>query len=84
MKGANIHNIYKKNDSTLMILQRRLKATLDRPGMEIIQQHGQLPPVECYSEQLNQLLMNILFNWIDPIEGSLLNGYKTNQPQTDV
>jgi signal transduction histidine kinase len=48
--------------------------------MEIIQQYGQLPPVECYSEQLNQLLMNVLVNGIDPIEDSLLNGYKINQP----
>jgi hypothetical protein len=36
MKAANIHNIHEEIDSTLIILQSRLKATLDHPGMEII------------------------------------------------
>jgi signal transduction histidine kinase len=55
-------------DSTLLILQHRLKATSDRPEIEIIQDYATLPLVECYAGQLNQVLMNILVNSIDAIE----------------
>ncbi|WP_413174085.1 ATP-binding protein [Anabaena azotica] len=81
MKAVNIHEGI---DSTLMILQSRLKPTSDRPGIEIIKQYGQLPPVECYPGQLNQVFMNILVNGIDAIEEALLNGYKINQPQIEI
>jgi signal transduction histidine kinase len=55
-------------DSTLLILQHRLKATSNRPEIEIIQDYATLPLVECYAGQLNQVLMNILVNAIDAIE----------------
>ncbi|NDJ19615.1 trifunctional serine/threonine-protein kinase/ATP-binding protein/sensor histidine kinase [Myxacorys almedinensis] len=55
-------------DSTLMILQHRLEATLERPEIEVIKDYGQLPQVECYPGQLNQVVMNILTNAIDALE----------------
>jgi signal transduction histidine kinase len=57
-------------DSTLMILQSRLKATADRPAIKIIRNYGNLPKVECYAGQLNQVFMNLLSNAIDAIEES--------------
>ncbi|MFN6487621.1 MULTISPECIES: MASE1 domain-containing protein [unclassified Nostoc] len=57
-------------DSTLMILQHRLKATAERPEIEIIKNYSTLPLVECYAGQLNQVFMNILVNAIDAIEDS--------------
>ncbi|HEY9749093.1 MAG TPA: ATP-binding protein [Allocoleopsis sp.] len=61
-------NIHEGIDSTLMILQHRLKARPERPEIEIIKDYGQLPLVECYAGQLNQVFMNILVNAIDALE----------------
>jgi signal transduction histidine kinase len=61
-------NLHEGLDSTLMILQHRLKARPERPEIEVIKQYGQLPLVECYAGQLNQVFMNILVNAIDALE----------------
>jgi signal transduction histidine kinase len=55
-------------DSTLMILQNRLKARGDRPEIEVIKEYGDLPQIQCYAGQLNQVFMNLLVNGIDAIE----------------
>jgi PAS domain S-box-containing protein len=67
-KTADIHDGI---DSTLMILQNRLKAKDDRPEIAVIKHYGDLPLVECYAGQLNQVFMNILVNAIDALEESL-------------
>ncbi|NEO28413.1 MAG: HAMP domain-containing histidine kinase, partial [Kamptonema sp. SIO4C4] len=65
MKAINIHeNI----DSTLMILQNRLKAKADHPEIEIIKDYGDLPLVDCYAGQLNQVFMNLISNAIDVLD----------------
>ncbi|MEH2047837.1 trifunctional serine/threonine-protein kinase/ATP-binding protein/sensor histidine kinase [Nostoc sp.] len=65
VKAVNIHEGI---DSTLMILQNRLKPQPDSPGIQVIQEYGNLPPVECYPGQLNQVFMNLLANAIDSLE----------------
>jgi PAS domain S-box-containing protein len=65
MKPVDIHAGI---DSTLLILQHRLKSHDSRPEIEVIKEFGKLPPVECYASQLNQVFMNILANGIDAIE----------------
>lgn len=55
-------------DSTLLILQHRLQ---NRPGgrpIELIKEYGDLPLVECYAGQLNQVFMNVLANAIDGLD----------------
>ncbi|WP_016951867.1 GAF domain-containing protein [Anabaena sp. PCC 7108] len=69
MKEVNIHDGI---DSTLLILQHRLKAKPESPGIQIIKEYGNLPLVECYAGQLNQVFMNVLSNAIDALES-----YKT-------
>lgn len=61
-------DIHEGIESTLMILQHRLKATSERPEIQVIRDYDSLPPVECYAGQLNQAFMNILVNAIDAIE----------------
>ena len=61
-------NIHEGIDSSLLILQNKLKAKHDRPAIEVIKNYGALPSVECYVGQLNQVFMNILVNGIDAIE----------------
>ncbi|WP_421658085.1 GAF domain-containing protein [Leptothermofonsia sp. ETS-13] len=65
VKAVNIHEGI---DSTLMILQHRLKAKPEHPGIEVIKEYGDLPLVECYAGQLNQVFMNLLSNAIDALE----------------
>ncbi|MEG3936729.1 ATP-binding protein [Microcoleus sp. S36b_A3] len=57
-------------DDTLMILEHRLQANPERPTIEVVRQYGELPLVECYAGQLNQVFMNLLSNAIDALEES--------------
>lgn len=61
-------------DSTLLILQNRLKAKPSHPEIQVIKQYGNLPNVDCYAGQLNQVFMNILVNAIDALEEALDQG----------
>jgi predicted ATPase/signal transduction histidine kinase len=59
---ANVHDGI---DSTLLILKYRLKAKDFRPEIEVIRNYGNLPEINCFPGQLNQVFMNILANAID-------------------
>ncbi|HEY9822594.1 MAG TPA: response regulator [Candidatus Sericytochromatia bacterium] len=63
-------NIHEGIDSTLMILQYRLKGNSKRPAIQVIKDYGNIPSVKCYLGQLNQVFMNILANAIDAFEES--------------
>ena len=63
MKSVNIHEGL---DSALMLLDSRLKST--NPAIEVICNYDDIPDIECYAGQLNQVFMNILTNAIDSIE----------------
>ncbi|MUH01412.1 HAMP domain-containing protein [Scytonema sp. UIC 10036] len=52
-------------DNTLLILSNRLKEEI-----EIIKKYGDLPLVECYPAQINQVFMNLLSNAIDALLGA--------------
>lgn len=65
LKNANLHEGI---DNTLMILNNRLKAKADRPAINVIKNYSDLPLIECYAGQINQVFMNFLANAIDAIE----------------
>ena len=74
-------DIHEGIDSTLMILQSRLNAndvdkkrlvSRHRPAIEVIKEYSNLPLVECYAGQLNQVFINILNNAIDALEESFV------------
>lgn len=64
-KEANLHDGL---ESTLMLLQHRLKARGLRPNISVIKYYSPLPKIACFSGQLNQVFMNILVNAIDAID----------------
>jgi signal transduction histidine kinase len=68
MKEVDIHEGI---DNTLLLLQNRLKARPEHPEIQVIKEYGNLPPVECYVGQLNQVFMNLLANAIDALEEGL-------------
>ncbi|MEB3887180.1 PAS domain-containing protein [Lyngbya sp. CCY1209] len=55
-------------ESTLLILQGKLQMQ-SGAEIEIIRDYGELPLVECYPSQLNQVFMNLLANAIDALDG---------------
>ncbi|MEG4058663.1 MULTISPECIES: AAA family ATPase [unclassified Microcoleus] len=63
-------NIHDGIDSTIMILKHRLKANDTRPEIKVTREYGNLPQVECYAGQLNQVFMNLLANAIDALDES--------------
>ena len=71
-KVANLHSGI---DSTLMILQHRLKAKDAQPEIVINLDYGDIPKVECYAGQLNQVFMNIIANAIYALEESFIKGH---------
>jgi signal transduction histidine kinase len=71
MKAVNIHEGI---DNTLLILEHRLKAKPNSLTIDIIKEYGDLPLVECYAGQLNQVFMNLLANAIDALEEAVENG----------
>ncbi|MEH1768768.1 sensor histidine kinase [Nostoc sp.] len=65
-----LFNIHEGINSTLIILKHRLKANKIRPAIELVQDYEELPLVECFPGQLNQVFMNLLANAIDALEES--------------
>jgi len=65
MKQVDIHEGI---ESTLLLLQQRLKSCHGHTGISAIKKYGDLPLIECYPGQLNQVFMNLLTNAIDAIE----------------
>jgi predicted ATPase/signal transduction histidine kinase len=63
-------NLHEGLDSTILILKHRLKANENRPEIKIIKNFGNIPKVECFAGQLNQVFMNLLANAIDALEES--------------
>jgi len=72
-------------DSTLLILQSQLIDKPQRLGIKIIKEYGNIPNVECYPGQLNQVFINILNNAIDALEEKRRRGVEeqrsTEEPE---
>jgi signal transduction histidine kinase len=63
-------NLHEGINSTILILKHRLKANENRPAIEVFTEYGNLPKVECFPGQVNQVFMNILANAIDALDES--------------
>ncbi|MCU0542030.1 MAG: response regulator [Oscillatoriaceae cyanobacterium Prado104] len=60
-------DIHQGIDSTLVVLQNRLRVTAEHPEITVIKDCGQLPKISCYPGLLNQVFMHLLNNAIDSI-----------------
>ncbi|MGD1860558.1 MAG: PAS domain S-box protein [Leptolyngbyaceae cyanobacterium] len=61
-------NLHEGIDSTVLILRHRLKANDQHPEIEIVRDYGNIPKIDCFPGQLNQVFMNILANAIDALD----------------
>lgn len=57
-------NLHDGLNNTLLILNNRF----EQVGIEVILDYAEIPLIECYPAQLNQVFMNILMNAIDALE----------------
>jgi signal transduction histidine kinase len=76
-KPADIHEGL---DSTLLILQHRLQEKTETADIEIIKDYSQLPLIEGYPGQLNQVFMNLLANAIDALAEAAVHRKQTDLP----
>jgi len=77
---ADIHECI---ENPLIILNNRL----NKAGINVIKNNGDIPPVNCYSGQLSQVFMNLISNAIDALTDKLseqATGSKTWQPQIEI
>ncbi|MEH2195259.1 MAG: AAA family ATPase [Nostoc sp.] len=63
-------NLHEGIDSTILILRHRLKANETRPAIEVVTNYGNIPAINCFPGQLNQVFMNLLANAIDALDES--------------
>ncbi|OCQ97913.1 PAS domain-containing sensor histidine kinase [Oscillatoriales cyanobacterium USR001] len=73
MKPVDIHEGI---DSTLLILQNQLKGKGEVAEIRVMKEYGNLPLVECYPSQLNQVFMNIIANAIDALDKFRVNEFQ--------
>ena len=76
LKAVNIHEGI---DSTILILQSKLKRK-GTQSIEVIKRYGDLPNVLCHAGQLNQVFMNLITNAIDAIEEQIQFTGKPEKP----
>ncbi|MFE4107158.1 sensor histidine kinase, partial [Almyronema epifaneia] len=72
-------DIHKGIDSTLLVLSHRLRVCQDKActtsfQVEIVKNYGDIPPINCYPAQLNQVFMNLLSNSLDALETAVTAG----------
>ncbi|MBE9048926.1 histidine kinase [Nostocales cyanobacterium LEGE 11386] len=72
-------DIHEGLDSTLLILQHRLKEKSGHARIEVVKDYGNIPLIDCYPGQLNQVFMNIISNAIDA-----LDSYNDKRSITDI
>lgn len=75
IKKVDIHDGI---DNTILILMSRLK-----PKIELLKQYGNLPLIECYPAQLNQVFLNIINNAIDELLANSTKLFKQILIQTN-
>lgn len=61
-------DIHENLNSTLNVLNSRLGKTQQRAQISILKNYGDLPLVECYAGQINQVFMHVLNNAIDALD----------------
>ncbi|MEH2466631.1 hybrid sensor histidine kinase/response regulator [Nostoc sp.] len=73
--GKKLANLHEGLESTLLILGHRFKQNANYPAIQLIKEYGDLPLVECFAGEINQVFMNLICNAIDAIEEIYKNKY---------
>ncbi|MEH2406164.1 hybrid sensor histidine kinase/response regulator [Nostoc sp.] len=79
--GKKLANLHEGLESTLLILGHRFKQNANQPAIQLIKEYGDLPLVECFAGEINQVFMNLICNAIDAIEEIYKNKYLGTKSQ---
>ncbi|MEH2062579.1 MAG: response regulator [Nostoc sp.] len=71
--GKKLANLHQGLESTLLILGHRLKRNAHRPTIQLVKEYGDLPLIECFPGEINQVFMNLISNAIDAVEEKYKN-----------
>ncbi|HAJ64793.1 MAG TPA: hypothetical protein DCP31_40765, partial [Cyanobacteria bacterium UBA8543] len=74
-------DIHEGIDNALLLMQHRLKQQPNRSRIQVIKEYGQLPLIECYPGQLNQVFMSLLCNAINAIDEATSIGQEVRQEE---
>lgn len=66
--GFKVVNLHDGLDSTITVLQNRLRRRDHRPEIRVVKMYDRLPPVECSPGQLNQVFAHLIGNAIDAFD----------------
>ncbi|MEH1790215.1 MAG: ATP-binding protein [Nostoc sp.] len=80
IKSVDIHSGI---DSTLLILQHRLKNNSKYSEITVIREYANLPLVNCYASALNQVFIHLINNAIDALQESKVNRTPTIRIRTE-
>lgn len=76
-EGIKPTDLHEGLDSTLVILGPRLQPQGNRSAIELVKDYGELPLVQCYGGDINQVFVNILGNAIDALNERWHSGRKS-------
>jgi signal transduction histidine kinase len=65
MKAVDLHTGI---ESTLLILQTRLRLSDGKSEIQVIKEYGNLPNVMCYASEINQVFLSIISNAIEALQ----------------
>ena len=65
MKDVDLHTGI---ESTLLTLQNRFQGSDNQPKIQVIKEYGNLPLVNCYASEMNQVFLSIISNALDAIK----------------
>ncbi|MGB3653922.1 MAG: ATP-binding protein, partial [Rivularia sp. (in: cyanobacteria)] len=81
MKLVDIHSGI---DSTILIQQHQLSSDNKYPQIEVIKEYNQLPNINCYAAQINQVFINIIDNAIDALRQKQENNSNFDNPKITI
>ncbi|MGG6296976.1 CHASE4 domain-containing protein [Leptolyngbya sp. AN02str] len=66
--GLKSVDVHAGLETTLQILQSRLDGSDGRsPAIHILRRYSDIPPIQCYPSEINQVFLNLLTNAIDAL-----------------
>jgi len=81
MKTVDLHQGL---DNTLVIINSKLAEKEELRGIVINRKYGDLPLVECYAGQLNQVFLNLLVNAVDALEDAIKGKNRDFLPEISI
>jgi len=66
--GLKSVDLHEGIENALLVIYHRLEANAERSDIEIIKDYGELPLVECFPAQINQVIFNLLDNAVDAVD----------------